>query len=137
MWYYVQPPLASLGLAASVAAEAATRKLRGAALLNLLHSRHAAVAGDVAARGLLGKLLRAGCAPYFKMLERWLCEGVLDDPFCEFMVQDNPVSLLGSACAVAQGPPTGTIRAVPLGGCPLELVWFRRELGACMLCSDM
>ncbi len=45
MWYYVQPPLASLGLAASVASEAAARKLRGASLLNLLHSRYAAVAG--------------------------------------------------------------------------------------------
>ncbi|EIE26959.1 hypothetical protein COCSUDRAFT_46296 [Coccomyxa subellipsoidea C-169] len=90
MWYYVQPPLASLGLAASVASEAAARKLRGASLLNLLHSRYAAVAGDTAARGLLGKLLQAGCAPYFKMLERWLCEGVLDDPFAEFMVQENP-----------------------------------------------
>lgn len=47
--------------------------------------------GDAAARGLLCKLLRAGCAPYFKTLEQWLCEGVLDDPFCEFMVQENLV----------------------------------------------
>lgn len=45
MWYYVQPPLASLSLAASVASEAAARKLRGASLLNLLHARYAAVAG--------------------------------------------------------------------------------------------
>ena len=48
MWYYVQPPLASLSLAASVASEAAARKLRGASLLNLLHSRYAAVAGALA-----------------------------------------------------------------------------------------
>lgn len=47
--------------------------------------------GDAAARGLLGKLLQAGAAPYFKMLERWLCEGVLDDPFSEFMVEENTV----------------------------------------------
>lgn len=47
--------------------------------------------GDAAARGLLGKLLLAGAAPYFKMLERWLCEGVLDDPFSEFMVEENTV----------------------------------------------
>ncbi|BDA43053.1 Gamma-tubulin complex component 2 [Coccomyxa sp. Obi] len=89
MWYYVQPPLASLSLAASVASEAAARKLRGASLLNLLHARYAAVAGDTAARGLLSKLLQAGAAPYFKMLERWLCEGVLDDPYSEFMVEEN------------------------------------------------
>ena len=39
---------------------------------------------------LLERLLRAGCAPYFAALERWLCEGVLDDPFAEFMVQEDP-----------------------------------------------
>lgn len=61
----------------------------------------ACAAGDTAARGLLGKLLQAGCAPYFKMLERWLCEGVLDDPFGEFMVQENPVSLPLLACAIS------------------------------------
>lgn len=49
-------------------------------------------AGDAAARGLLGKLLQAGAAPYFKMLERWLCEGVLDDPYFEFMVEENTVT---------------------------------------------
>jgi hypothetical protein len=51
-------------------------------------------AGDSAARALLGKLLRAGCKPYFQTLERWLCEGILDDPFCEFMVQENVVGAL-------------------------------------------
>ena len=45
MWYYVQPPLASLGLAASIASEASCKKLRGASLLNLLHAKSASVAG--------------------------------------------------------------------------------------------
>ena len=46
--------------------------------------------GDATAVALLERLLRAGCAPYFAALERWLCEGVLDDPFAEFMVQEDP-----------------------------------------------
>jgi len=50
----------------------------------------AARAGDAAATALLQRLLRAGCGPYFCTLERWLCEGVLDDPFAEFMVQEDP-----------------------------------------------
>jgi gamma-tubulin complex component 2 len=37
-------------------------------------------------------MLKAAAAPYFGMLERWLCEGALDDPFAEFMVQEDPVS---------------------------------------------
>ena len=39
------------------------------------------------------KLLKAGCQPYFQMLEKWLCEGDLDDPFQEFMVCQDPVSV--------------------------------------------
>ena len=38
------------------------------------------------------KLLRAGCQPYFQMLEMWLAEGSLDDPFQEFMVCCDMVS---------------------------------------------
>lgn len=37
------------------------------------------------------KLLKAGCQPYFQMLEKWLCEGDLDDPFQEFMVCQDSV----------------------------------------------
>ena len=38
------------------------------------------------------KLLKAGCQPYFQMLEKWLAEGILDDPFQEFMVCCDMVS---------------------------------------------
>ena len=66
LWYYCQPPLASLQLLASISGEAAQGKLRGSALLNLLHQRSQAVAGDEQARRLLQKLLHAACAPYFR-----------------------------------------------------------------------
>lgn len=66
LWYYCQPPLASLQLLASIASEAAAGKLRGSALLNLLYQRSASVAGDEQARKLLQKLLHAACAPYFR-----------------------------------------------------------------------
>ena len=45
LWYFVQPPLASLGLAASIASEAASKELRGAPLLNMLHVKAASVSG--------------------------------------------------------------------------------------------
>ena len=45
LWFHVQLPMASLGLAAGVAAEASASRLRGAALLNLLHQRAASVSG--------------------------------------------------------------------------------------------
>ena len=49
LWYFVQPPLASLGLAASIASEAASKELRGAPLLNMLHAKAASVSGTPSA----------------------------------------------------------------------------------------
>ena len=46
LWYFVQPPLASLGLSAAIASEATSRELRGAPLLNMLHAKAASVSGQ-------------------------------------------------------------------------------------------
>lgn len=58
------------------------------------------IAGDSNGRALLLLLLQAACGPYFRMLELWLCQGVLDDPYSEFMVQEKKVRALycGTAC---------------------------------------
>lgn len=66
LWYYCQPALASLQLLASLAGEAAAGKLRGSALLNLLHQRSNSMAGDDQARRLMQKLMHAACKPYFR-----------------------------------------------------------------------
>lgn len=58
LWYYVQPPMLALRLVASLAAEASAGKLRGAALLDLLHQRCAAVMGDAQGHKLALRLLR-------------------------------------------------------------------------------
>lgn len=89
LWYYVQPPIVALRLVATLAADASRKQLRGAALLDLLHERTAMALGDASAHALVLRLLRVASEPYFAMLERWLCEGVVDDPYEEFMVQEN------------------------------------------------
>jgi gamma-tubulin complex component 2 len=89
LWYYVQPPMAALRLVASLAAEASGRRLRGAALLDLLHERVASLLGDAAAHRLALRLLRAASDPYFAVLEKWVCHGNLDDPYEEFMVRED------------------------------------------------
>lgn len=89
LWYYVQPPMAAMRLVATIAADASFKQARGAALLNLLHAKAAGLLGDAAAHRLALRLLRAAAEPYFAMLERWLCEGVVDDPYGEFMVQED------------------------------------------------
>jgi gamma-tubulin complex component 2 len=89
LWYYVQPPMAALKLVASIAAEASSRRLRGGGLLSLLHTKVSAVMGDADAHKLALRLLRAACEPYFAMLEKWLTQGIVDDPYSEFMIQEN------------------------------------------------
>lgn len=89
LWYYVQPPMASLRVVAGVAAEASSHRLRGASLLNLLHNKFHALMGDAAGQKLTLRLLRASSEPYFAALERWICEGILDDPYDELMICEN------------------------------------------------
>eukprot|EP00803_Ostreobium_quekettii_P010884 evm.model.scf_2240.1 EVM.evm.TU.scf_2240.1 scf_2240:446-5849(+) len=89
LWFYAQPPMAALGVLASVARDAAANGLTGTGLLSLLHIKMGEHAGDMNAQGLLQKLLAAGCKPYFDILEQWLCEGVLNDPYSEFMIQED------------------------------------------------
>lgn len=151
-----QTPLASLGLLANVVAAAASCRLTSAGLLNLLHAKAAALAGDRVGRALLHRVMHAAATPYFRcaaascvmiviprrsclracctlhcvprsrfaawslpaadtfpcltaacvtayfrMLERWLCEGLLDDPHGEFMVQEDKVR----ACQARLGDP--------------------------------
>lgn len=56
-----------------------------------MHGRLQSLAGDPQGRALVARLLSAACEPYFAMLQRWLCEGVLDDPYGEFMVLEDTV----------------------------------------------
>jgi len=51
-------------------------------------------AGDVDATKLVKSLLEKACEPYFSMLELWLCQGVLNDPYSEFMVEEDKVEVL-------------------------------------------
>ena len=89
LWYYVQPPMSALRFAATLAAEASVNKLRGASLLDMLASRCASSAGDAHINRLAHRLLRAASEPYFQSLEKWLCEGVVDDPWMEFMIIED------------------------------------------------
>lgn len=61
--------------------------LTSAGLLNLLAARQKALAGDRPGQQLVGQLLEAAAEPYFGILRQWLCWGVLEDPYNEFMVK--------------------------------------------------
>lgn len=89
LWYYVQSPYTALRLVAKIATECCV--LRGAAILDVLHSTATSspTVGDSAAVALAERLLRVSSQPYFAMLGRWIYEGIVDDPYEEFMVQED------------------------------------------------
>lgn len=91
LWFHCQQPLITLRLLAGIAAEASRRGLRGAGMLDLLSARQNATAGDAQALRVVQQLLKEAARPYFDMLQRWMCQGVVDDPYAEFMVQEDKV----------------------------------------------
>ncbi|CAG9461579.1 unnamed protein product [Pedinophyceae sp. YPF-701] len=86
---FVQPAMHGLHVAASLAATAAEKSLRGGALLDLLGALRSANAGDASVHAVLHALWVAAARPYLMMLDRWLSEGVLEDPYEEFMVRED------------------------------------------------
>ena len=111
-------------------AEASSQELTSAGLLNLLHRRLAALGGDAAGRALVERLLAAAAGPYFDILGRWLAEGVLDDPYSEFMVKvgggagQRCVQRQRAASAVSLQP-----RARRRSWVELCLLWITRHMG--------
>lgn len=49
------------------------------------------------------RLLEAASQPYFQMLELWLCQGLLNDPYAEFMVEEDKV-LPEKTCNICMQP---------------------------------
>ncbi|RWR72007.1 Gamma-tubulin complex component, putative isoform 1 [Cinnamomum micranthum f. kanehirae] len=47
------------------------------------------MSGDNAMRLLLEKMTHHATSPYLCKLERWLYEGVIDDPYGEFFIAEN------------------------------------------------
>ncbi|KAH7420640.1 hypothetical protein KP509_13G015300 [Ceratopteris richardii] len=89
LWFYCQPMMGAMQALTNVVLKASEGSLSGAAILNLLENQAAAIAGDSAARSLLQKLSQFASAPYLGILERWVYEGVIDDPYGEFFIDEN------------------------------------------------
>ncbi|KAH7542231.1 hypothetical protein FEM48_Zijuj02G0051500 [Ziziphus jujuba var. spinosa] len=68
---------------------ASANNFAGSAVLNLLQSQARAMAGDSAVRSLLEKMVQCASNAYLGILERWVYEGVIDDPYGEFFIAEN------------------------------------------------
>eukprot|EP00736_Rhodelphis_marinus_P002957 Rmarinus@m.22365 len=86
LWYYVQPSFRTMEILNSITLDARRLGATGGKLINVLYERRGSVSGSKATRDLLMFLLQRSCEHYFHMLEKWIYEGVIDDPYQEFFV---------------------------------------------------
>ncbi|ONK75701.1 uncharacterized protein A4U43_C03F19630 [Asparagus officinalis] len=89
LWFYCQPMMGSLHALSIVVEKASSSNVSGSAMLNLLQSQSKAMAGDNAVRSLLEKMTQRASSAYMGILERWVYEGVIDDPYGEFFIAEN------------------------------------------------
>ncbi|CAN1769618.1 Gamma-tubulin complex component 2 [Linum perenne] len=89
LWFYSQPLMASMQALSTVVQKASANNFVGSAVLNLLQSQAKAMAGDNAVRSLLEKMTECASNAYLGILERWVYEGVIEDPYVEFFIAEN------------------------------------------------
>ncbi|KAL4203414.1 hypothetical protein AMTRI_Chr01g127800 [Amborella trichopoda] len=89
LWFFCQPMMASMQALTIVLQKASINNYMGSAILNLLQSQAMAMAGDNAVRSLLEKMTQCASSAYLCILERWVYEGVIDDPYGEFFIAEN------------------------------------------------
>ncbi|KAL5565818.1 hypothetical protein UlMin_028982 [Ulmus minor] len=89
LWFYCQPMMGSMQALSIVIQKASANNFMGSAVLNLLQSQAKAMAGDNAVRSLLEKMAQRASNAYLSILERWVYEGIIDDPYGEFFIAEN------------------------------------------------
>ncbi|PHU26718.1 Gamma-tubulin complex component 2 [Capsicum chinense] len=89
LWFYCQPMMGSMQALSLVVKKAAANNCSGSAVLNLLQSQAKAMAGDHVVRSLLEKMSQSASTAYLRVLERWVYEGVIEDPYGEFFIAEN------------------------------------------------
>ncbi|KAL3838506.1 hypothetical protein ACJIZ3_023097 [Penstemon smallii] len=89
LWFYCQPMMGTMQALSIVIKKALANNFIGSAVLNLLQSQAKAMAGDHVVRSLLEKMSHHASQAYLGILERWVYEGVIDDPYGEFFIAEN------------------------------------------------
>ncbi|KAJ0766577.1 putative gamma-tubulin complex component protein [Helianthus annuus] len=81
------PMMGSMQALSIVIKKASAYSFVGSAVLNLLQSQ--LMAGNYLVRSLLEKMIDSANSAYLGILERWVYEGVIDDPHDEFFIAEN------------------------------------------------
>jgi gamma-tubulin complex component 2 len=89
MWFYLQPTMRTFELLAHICKAIDKGECKGGAVLSILHEKTTSMIGDAKGEELSLYLTQAACVPYFEMLQKWIYKGVINDPYGEFLVEEN------------------------------------------------
>lgn len=90
IWFYAQPSLRTMEILANIAITINKASAQGGRVLSLLHEQTVS-AGDPKLRKLCMHLTQAASVPYMEILQKWVYIGIIQDPYEEFLVEDNEV----------------------------------------------
>ncbi|KAJ8868460.1 hypothetical protein PR048_029988 [Dryococelus australis] len=84
MWFYIQPTLLSMKILADTANRInMVAQATGGKVLSLLHEQTSNYIGDSKGQDLCFYLIQSASVPYMEILEKWICKGVICDPYAE------------------------------------------------------
>jgi len=86
VWFYVQSSIRIMDNLRRLTKEAGS--LKGGALLNVVY-RFMINSSEKSIKELFEFLLEKSAEPYLQTLRKWIFQGILEDPFQEFMVSEN------------------------------------------------
>ena len=88
-WYLLQPNVTPLHQLHHVAISLMKAKGQGGQVLSVLHQQTLEAMGNEKQQKLLLSLTRFAAKPYWHILQQWIYQGTVQDPYLEFMVEDH------------------------------------------------
>ncbi|CAF4422889.1 unnamed protein product [Rotaria socialis] len=89
LWFHTEPVMEMMEVIANIVRTLNKGNTTGRAVLDLLHEQTLKLSGHKQAYDICFFLAKSSYKPYLTMLETWIHNGLIDDPYGEFMVQEN------------------------------------------------
>jgi len=89
LWFHTEPVMDMIEVVANIVRTLNKGNTIGRAVLDLLHEQTLKLSGHKQAYDICFFLAKSAYRPYLNMLQTWIHNGLIDDPYGEFMVQEN------------------------------------------------
>jgi gamma-tubulin complex component 2 len=94
LWFYLQPSMKKFQLLNQLTIE--TKDFKGGKLLSTIYEKFCKTRGDPQIASMMEKILETTCKPYFEMIEKWIFQGIIQDPYDEFLIVQNDFQISNS-----------------------------------------